>query len=45
MIFDLLFLIFATIALVSGYRSGLLKTLLRGILFIAGGIAALYFAI
>jgi hypothetical protein len=45
MIFDLLFLLFAAIALVSGYRSGLLKTLLGGILFIAGGIAALYFAI
>jgi O-antigen/teichoic acid export membrane protein len=45
MIFDLLFLLFAVGALVTGYRNGFLKTLLRGALFIAGGIAAMYFVV
>ena len=45
MIFDLLFLLFAFGALVIGYKNGLLKTLLRGALFIAGGIAAMYFVV
>ncbi len=45
MIFDLLFLLFAIVALVTGYKNGLLKTLLRGALFIAGGIAAMYFVV
>ena len=43
MIFDLLFLGFATGALITGYKNGLIKTLLRGALFIAGGIAGMYF--
>ena len=45
MIFDLLFLGFAIAALVTGYKNGLIKTLLRGALFIAGGIAAMYFVV
>jgi len=45
MIFDLLFLGFAITALVTGYKNGLIKTLLRGALFIAGGIAAMYFVV
>ena len=45
MIFDLLFLGFAIGALVTGYKNGLIKTILRGVLFIAGGIAAMYFVV
>ena len=45
MIFDLLFLGFAIAALVTGYKNGLIKTILRGVLFIAGGIAAMYFVV
>ncbi len=45
MIFDLLFLGFAIAALVTGYKNGLIKTTLRGALFIAGGIAAMYFVV
>ena len=45
MIFDLLFLGFAIAALVTGYKNGLIKTILRGALFIAGGIAAMYFVV
>ena len=45
MIFDLLFLGFAIGALVTGYKNGLIKTLLRGVLFIAGGIAGMYFVV
>ncbi len=45
MIFDLLFLGFAISALITGYKNGLIKTLLRGVLFIAGGIAGMYFVV
>jgi hypothetical protein len=45
MIFDLLFLLFAFGALITGFKNGLIKTLLRGALFIAGGIAAMYFVV
>jgi hypothetical protein len=45
MIFDLLFLGFAITALVTGYKNGLIKTLLRGALFIVGGIAGMYFVV
>ena len=45
MIFDLLFLGFAIAALVTGYKNGLIKTLLRGALFIVGGIAGMYFVV
>ena len=45
MIFDLLFLGFAIGALVTGYKNGLVKTLLRGVLFIVGGIAGMYFVV
>ncbi len=45
MIFDVLFALFAIGALVIGYKNGLIKTILRGALFIAGGIAAMYFVV
>ena len=45
MIFDALFALFAIGALVTGYKNGLIKTILRGALFIAGGIAAMYFVV
>lgn len=45
MIFDALFTLFAIGALVTGYKNGLIKTILRGALFIAGGIAAMYFVV
>jgi len=45
MIFDLIFALFTIGALYTGYKNGLIKTILRGILFIAGGIAAMYFVI
>lgn len=45
MIFDALFALFAIGALVIGYKNGLIKTILRGALFIAGGIAAMYFVV
>ena len=45
MIFDSLFALFALGALVTGYKNGLIKTILRGALFIAGGIAAMYFVV
>lgn len=45
MIFDLVFALFAIGALYTGYKNGLIKTVLRGVLFIAGGIAAMYFVI
>ena len=45
MIFDVLFALFALGALVTGYKNGLIKTILRGALFIAGGIAAMYFVV
>ncbi len=45
MIFDALFALIAIGALVTGYKNGLIKTILRGALFIAGGIAAMYFVV
>ncbi len=45
MIFDALFALFAIGAIVTGYKNGLIKTSLRGALFIAGGIAAMYFVV
>ena len=45
MIFDALFALFAIGALVIGYKNGLIKSILRGALFIAGGIAAMYFVV
>jgi hypothetical protein len=45
MIFDAIFALFAIGAIVTGYKNGLIKTILRGALFIAGGIAAMYFVV
>lgn len=45
MIFDLLFILVALGAFYTGYKNGLIKTLLRGVLFIVGGIAGMYFVI
>jgi hypothetical protein len=45
MIFDVVFLIIAFGALYTGYKNGLLITIVRTIFFIGGAIAAMYFVI
>ncbi len=45
MIFDLIFLLIAFGALYTGYKNGLLTTIVRTIFFIGGAIAAMYFVI
>ena len=45
MIFDLVFILIACGALISGYRNGLVTTILRAVFFIAGGVAAMYFVV
>jgi len=45
MIFDLIFVLIACGALISGFRNGLLTTILRTIFFIAGGVTAMYFVV
>jgi hypothetical protein len=45
MIFDLIFLLIATGALYTGYKNGLLTTVLRSVFFIAGAIGAMYFVV
>jgi Colicin V production protein len=45
MIFDLIFLLVALGALFTGFKNGLVKTILRGVFFVAGAIAAVYFVI
>ena len=45
MIFDLIFALVALGALVTGFKNGLVKTILRGIFFVAGAVAAVYFVI
>ena len=42
MIFDLIFGFVALGALYTGYKNGLLKTILRAAFFIAGGVGAMY---
>jgi uncharacterized membrane protein required for colicin V production len=45
MIFDLIFSIVILGAIITGYKNGLLKTILRAAFFIAGAVAAMYFVI
>ena len=45
MIFDLIFTLVFLGALFTGYKNGLLKTLLRTVFFIVGGIAGMYFVV
>jgi len=45
MIFDLVFILIAFGALYTGYKNGLITTVLRSIFFIAGAIAAMYFVV
>lgn len=45
MVFDLLFSLIALGALITGYKNGLVTTIIRTVFFIAGGIAAMYFVI
>jgi uncharacterized membrane protein required for colicin V production len=45
MIFDFLFLLIAFGAFITGYKNGLLTTLLRTTFFIIGAIAAMYFIV
>ena len=45
MIFDLLFLLIAFGAFITGYKNGLLTTLLRMAFFIVGAVGAMYFIV
>lgn len=45
MIFDVVFSLFIFGALFTGYKNGLITTLIRTAFFIAGGIAAMYFVV
>lgn len=45
MTFDLIVALFGIGALITGYKNGLLTTILRGIFFIAGGVAAMYLVV
>ena len=45
MIFDLLFTVIALGALITGYKNGLVTTILRTAFFIVGAIAAMYFVV
>jgi uncharacterized membrane protein required for colicin V production len=45
MIFDALFSLVAVGALYTGYKNGLVTTILRTAFFIAGGVAAMYFVV
>jgi hypothetical protein len=45
MIFDAIFAIVAVVALITGFKNGLVTTILRTAFFIAGGVAAMYFVV
>jgi uncharacterized membrane protein required for colicin V production len=45
MIFDIVFSLIALGALFTGYKNGLVTTILRTVFFIAGAIAAMYFVV
>lgn len=45
MVFDVLFSLFALGAVITGYKNGLITTLIRTAFFIAGAIAAMYFVV
>ena len=45
MIFDIIFSVVALGALITGYRNGLVTTIIRTVFFIAGAIGAMYFVV
>ena len=45
MIFDAVFALVAAVALITGFKNGLVTTILRTAFFIAGGVAAMYFGV
>lgn len=45
MIFDIIFAVVALAALFTGYKNGLITTIIRTIFFIAGAIGAMYFVV
>jgi uncharacterized membrane protein required for colicin V production len=45
MTFDLIVALFGIGALITGYKNGLLTTILRSVFFIAGGVAAMYLVV
>ena len=45
MIFDLVFAAVAVAAFFNGYKNGLLRTIIRTVFFIAGGVGAMYLVI
>lgn len=45
MTFDLIVGLFGIGALITGYKNGLLTTILRAVFFIAGGVAAMYLVV
>ncbi len=45
MTFDLIVALFGIGALITGYKNGLLTTILRAVFFIAGGVAAMYLVV
>jgi uncharacterized membrane protein required for colicin V production len=45
MIFDLVFAAAAVAAFFNGYRNGLLRTIIRTVFFIAGGVGAMYLVV
>jgi uncharacterized membrane protein required for colicin V production len=45
MIFDLVFAAVAVAALFNGYKNGLLRTIIRTVFFIAGGVGAMYLVV
>ena len=45
MIFDLIFALVAAGAFFSGYKSGLVRTIIRAVFFIVGGVGAMYLVV
>jgi uncharacterized membrane protein required for colicin V production len=45
MIFDLIFVVIALGALITGYKNGLVTTIIRTAFFLAGAIGAMYFVV
>ena len=45
MIFDLIFAFIAVGAFINGYKNGLVKTVVRTVFFIAGGVLAMHFVV
>jgi hypothetical protein len=45
MIFDLIFALVAIGAFFNGYKSGLVRTIIRAVFFVAGGVGAMYLVV